>query len=475
MSARYFSWGVLCACAVVAVQPAKAFEIPDVLADPLYAYPPMLEQGISLPNDAQPLVCNSVAIRKEALSLADVVDIALCNNPQVQAAWAGIRIQAAALGEARAAYMPTLTGTTSRLNNRIHYPDATSNDSKSRGETVYAGLSWRLFDFGGRAANREAANKLLLAAMLSLDASLQKTLATSVSAYFDVVTSEGVMTARRDASRLATETLNATVRRQHKGAAAQSDTLQARAALAKAQLAEQRAIGDYQKALSVLIYTMNLPPSTAVSLAVASDETQTESTADLAQWLADTTAQHPAILAARAQFDAARAKVENVRGEGLPTIDFVGNYYRNGYPNQGLQSTKSDTTTWGITLSIPLFEGFARTYKIRGAEAQAEQSAAQLAETERQILADVVKAYADVSAFIANLNASAELLEAAKAAVASSEKRYEKGAADILELLAAQSALADARQERVRCLSEWRSARLRLMANAGTMSRLAVK
>lgn len=103
---------------------------------------------------------------------------------------------------------------------------------------------------------------------------------------------------------------------------------------------------------------------------------------------------------------------------------------------------------------MPLFEGLSRTYKIRGIEAQVEQRTAELQEVEQNILMEVVKAYADVTASQQNLQASDSLLLAARAALASAQPKFDKGAADILEMLHAQSALADADQERIRCLSE---------------------
>ena len=120
---------------------------------------------------------------------------------------------------------------------------------------------------------------------------------------------------------------------------------------------------------------------------------------------------------------------------------------------------------------MPLFEGFARIYKVRGAQAQSEQSEAQLQDIKSQILMEVVKAHADAQSSFENLQASHQLLSATEAVVQSSQKRYDKGAADILELLSAQNALVDAQQERVRCLSDWRSARLRLMSSAGVLGR----
>jgi outer membrane protein len=88
---------------------------------------------------------------------------------------------------------------------------------------------------------------------------------------------------------------------------------------------------------------------------------------------------------------------------------------------------------------------------------------------------EVVKAHADAESALQNLEASQTLLTAAQNALASSQRKFERGAADILEMLSTQSALADAQQERIRCLAEWHSSRLRLLATAGTLGRSAIR
>ncbi|AXW63709.1 histidine kinase (plasmid) [Ralstonia solanacearum] len=461
--------GSLC-CGLVSTQ-AWGRSLGGLVDDPLFARPPVLDIGAVLPSDAQPIPCPARGDLTAPLALGEAVDLGLCNNPQAKAAWAAIKIQAGAVGEARAAYLPTLTGSLSAMRTRNEFPERPEANSTSSGHTVYLGFNWRLFDFGARSANREAANLLLAAAISGHDAALQKVLASVVGAYFDALTQQAAMQARAEATRLARDTVEATERRERRGAAGQSDTLQARTAFAKAQLAEQRAMADFRKALSALAYALGLRPGTAFQLAELDDATDSQSVGELARWLDEAAARHPGIAAARAQWDAANARVAKTRAEGLPTLDFTANFYQNGYPNQGLQSTRNNVSTVGVTLTIPLFEGFSRTYKIRGAEAQAEQSEAQYEDTKNQILSDVIKVHADAVAAVDNLQASDVLIRSAQAAMVSSEKRYAKGAADVLELLSTQSALIDAMQERVRCLSEWRSARLRLMATAGVLGR----
>ena len=452
-----------------------AIEFPYMLQDPLLTRPNVLDLGATLPGDIASLACASRNLNsqrfKTPLALETAVDMALCHNPQVKAAWAVIKVQAGALGEARAAYVPTLNATVSKLHNNTRYTDGTLPDTSNSGKTKYANLTWRLFDFGTRSANLESANQLLTAALASHDAALQKVLTSVVGAYFDAMTTQATLKARAQAEELAMGTWQTTQRREARGVAAVSDTLQAAAALAKAQLALSRAKGDAQKTRSVLLYAMGLPLKTVLNLPDEHTATQDVRVQDLTQWLNDAQQKHPAIAAARAQLAASKAKVQSVRAEGMPTLDYTQNYYQNGYPNQGLSPTNSKVDTVGFTLNVPLFEGFARTYKVRGALAQIEQSEAQLQDAELQILMEVVKAHADAQSSFENLQASQKLWSASEAAVQSSQKRYEIGATDILELLSTQSALADAQQERVRCLSDWRSARLRLMSSAGVLGR----
>lgn len=469
------------ACALNAPVPVLAWHAQGLPSDPLDTRPPVLDIGAILPGDSEAVGCRASDASQIAqpLALADAVDWALCHNPRAQSSWAAIKMQAAALGEARAAYWPTLTASLSRLRNKTTYPDASLPGSTSDGRTSYVGAGWRLFDFGAREANREAAVQLLDAAIAGHDATLQRTLETTVGAYFDAITAEATLEAKNTARQLAQSSLLATQRREARGVSAQSDLLQAQSALSRAELESKRAEGDLRKAMALLTRAMalpaglpmTLPPSTEFQ-GPANERTASYDLRELEQWLAEAQARHPALASARAQWLAAKAKTEAVRAEGLPTVELNANFYQNGYPNQGLQAVRSNITTVGITLTVPLFEGFARTYKMRRAQAQVEQSEAEWRDTEQQVLTEVVKAHADASSSLDNLQASENLFDAARASAKSSERRYAAGAADILELLSTQRLLAEAEQERVRCQADWRSARLRLLATAGQLGRM---
>src|SRR5664279_2428188 len=65
-----------------------------------------------------------------ALGLADVADAALCNNPQTREAWANARIQAAQVGIARSAYLPSVNDSVS-ANLNVAHPESSSNNPYS--------------------------------------------------------------------------------------------------------------------------------------------------------------------------------------------------------------------------------------------------------------------------------------------------------------------------------------------------------
>jgi outer membrane protein len=414
--------------------------------------------------------CRFDGIQEGELSLARAVDLALCSNADIQSAAATVRLRAAQLGEARAEYWPTLTASTTELRENTQFPGTSMPSSTDSAVTLYGALSWRVLDFGGRNADSRAARGLLQVALGTRDATAQKVLGTVVEAYFDAITAKALLSSKAEDESLARDTVASAERRLQRGDGAQSDVLQAKTALARAALDSNRAKGSYDKALAVLAYSVGLPTGTVYTVPEEVVASTAENDKSLIAWLNDARRSHPAIAAARADVEAAHAQVVSARSAGRPTVDFQANYYANGFPQQGLATTRQRSSTVGIAITVPLFDGFLNRYKVREAQASVSLKEAALIDTERVTLTEIVKSYYDATAAAANLDVSQDLLDSASASLVSSKRRYESGAADILELLTTQSALADARQERVRSLADWRSARLRLLATSGVLT-----
>ena len=442
--------------------------------DPLFTMPDVIKEGKPLPGDTEAVTCPPLKDFSMPLLLGEAVNLGLCNNHRIKEAWAQIKVQAGVVGEARAAYLPALNGSAGYLYETIRYPGSAVPDSTVNNYFYYGTLTWRILDFGGRGANRQAANNLLAAALLNHDDTIQKTLADIIQAYFDALTTKASWKAKAENEEIARKTLDVAKRLEAHGATARSDTLQAATALAKASLEKNRAEGTYHKAISVLIYAIGIPSQTSVLLPDDLGEMTGQEVADLDALMKDVQKNHPAIQASRAKLEAAWHQVTVARSEGLPSVDFSANYYQNRRPGQSTTIAQSNAWTAVVTLNIPLFDGFSKFYKTQEAKAQVEQREAELHDVEHQTLMDLVKAHADATSALQNLQAADALLKAAIESLEVSKRRYEKGAADILEMLNTQSALADARMEYIRCQAAWNSARLRLLASAGTLNRAAV-
>ena len=431
------------------------------------------------------------------LTLPEAIQLALCHNPQVRTSWSQIAQQAAALGQARSAYMPQLTVGMSRQRDRLDYPDTPYPESTLFARSPNLGLTWRLLDFGARSARTEVARWQLQAALASQDASMVKALGDVLQTYFDAQTAQARWQAQQGIVPLVQRSLQAAQRKQEHGAGSSNDTLQALTALAQANLELSRSEGDYQKATANLTFTLGLPPSSIYQLdamdttedsqdvwepgqqpqAASSDHSRSRVNPSplpqqdhthhlmqktLADWMALVQQQHPAIVAARAQWMAAKAAVRAAQSDGLPTLDASYSYYRNGRPNQSLPGQASNEWLLGLTITIPLFDGFNTTYKVRGAQAVAEQKAVEYQGVQQQTLQDIVQSYADAQAAWNNLHAAEQLRRAAQEAADSTQRQYRKGAADVVQVNQSLTSLQQALQERARAQAEWLHAKLKL-------------
>lgn len=457
----------LCLVIILPVEFAYSRDTRDVIAAPFAD--PLFVDKTSLHSDHPLPPCPIIYDVQQPLSLAQAVGLALCNHPQIQNAWANVAIQASSLGEARAAYLPSITASLSRFQDKTEYPAANGNlGTQEKSNTISGSFSWRLFDFGGRNANQRSANALLRAALANHQATVQTTLASVISAYFDAQTARATWQNKQDNTALLEKICAIAQRRESKGAGSKIETMQATISLTRATLEKNHAKAAYQKSLAVLALNIGLPSTTALNLAEDIEDQDHSLRQDLDAWWVEVQQQHPTLLAARQQMIAAQEKVTVTESEGLPSLDFSANIYKNGRPNQSLTPNTQETLV-GITLNIPIFDGFARTYKIRGAQAQVEQKKAELLEAERQVLLEMVKTYADANAALENLDASKKFLESAQIAFYSTQQKFNQGAADMSAVLNMQAMLLDAEEERTRCLAEWHSTKLKLLAHAGLL------
>jgi len=112
----------------------------------------------SLAAELRPAAVCDTAVLSGPITLARAVERALCANPATRSAWLTARLRAAELGQAYSAYLPgvSISGSASRNGDRT-----LPNDRSAWQLGLDA--QYLLYDFGGRAAQRDAAEALLAA------------------------------------------------------------------------------------------------------------------------------------------------------------------------------------------------------------------------------------------------------------------------------------------------------------------------
>jgi outer membrane protein len=131
------------------------------------------------------------ALIKHPLNLFDVVNLALCNNPQTREVWASARVQAAQVGVNKAAYLPNLTLNAGLSRN---WP---ANGTAYNQRNIGLSLSYLLYDFGARSANLESAKQLLSAAGHSQDSLVQTIFLAAVQSYYQTQSSFAALSAAK--------------------------------------------------------------------------------------------------------------------------------------------------------------------------------------------------------------------------------------------------------------------------------------
>lgn len=431
-----------------AILPAQAFDWSDPLAS-------RAALGNSVP------ACHEGEL--EALSLASVVNRALCSNPQTRSSWAAAQTQAAQLGVARAAYLPTLSA---NLSTDRQYVGGTTAQQNNTGQSASASLSYLLYDFGSRDAKEDNARQVLNATLASFDATQQSVFLNAVTAYYQVQGSDASIAATRAAEDNAQQNLKAATARYAAGSATPLDKLQAQTAYSQALLNRIKAEGDARNQRATLANVMGLAPTFPFTLASMGaplvDKTFQQ---NVEQLITEAKKSRPDLAAAEAQVQAARANARAARADEKPTVSL----FATPSISRSIPGSSSHSTLLGVQVNIPIFNGFAPTYRTQAAEMTLLGKESDRDNIAQQVALEVVKAHNTLSTSTQTLLATQDLLKSATQAQAVANGRYSAGVGTFLDLLDAQSKLDDARNQEIQARLNWQIARFALAQALGQL------
>lgn len=415
--------------------------------------------------------CNGIDYRR-ALSLADVAEAALCNNPQTRETYANAKVQAAQLGIAKSAFLPVLNDNVTLSENVV------DPKSASRGRDYYnlsnsLAATYLLYDFGNRDATLENARQLLQAVSATQSAVVQNILLSVIKAYYQVQTDIALLEATREAENFNLESFKSAEAKYKAGVSTPADKLQAETAYAQAVLTRITAEGTLKTDYGTLANVMGLDANTPLKLIDTKNAPVNtgEIEYDINQLIEQARVRRPDLIASEAQVNAAKASVEASRAAAKPTVSInLSNSFLDG---SNLSS--NNTSTLGVTVSVPIFAGYAPTYRIRSAEATAEAREAQRDQLKLQISLDVWTAFQNLHTAHETIKSAATLVASAKESARVALGRYKAGVGNIIDTLNAQSALASANQQKIKADLSRDIARATLAQSIGQLDSVMIQ
>jgi outer membrane protein len=406
-----------------------------------------------------------------ALSLTEVVEAALCNNPQTREAYATARVQAAQVGVAKSAYLPTVNdNVSSNLNIALPEQSTRNNPYGNLSNSIVA--SYLLYDFGNRNANLENARQLLQAASATQSNVVQNILLNAIQAFYLVQANSAAVDATRESERASEESFKAAEAKYKAGVSTPADKLQAQTVFAQNTLTRITAEGALKTAYGTLANVMGLAANHTITLASGNTiQPQQEIDQDITTLIEQARTRRPDLIASEAQLKAAQANIEASRTATKPTISVA----LSNNVQDGSNTQFGSNTALGLSVAIPIFDGYGPSYKIRAAEANADVRTAQRDQLRLQISLDVWRAYQSLRTATESIKAANSLVSSAEQSSGVALGRYKAGVGNILDTLNAQSALASARQQQIQASLNWNIARATLAQSIGGLDNAMVQ
>lgn len=381
-----------------------------------------------------------------AVSLDECICEMLVSNPDLKAAQERLVVSREAIDQARAAWYPRLvaSGTYARTDNppqafmMILNQQAFSMDQDFNHPPdtdilrASMGIQYQVYDGGKRNLNVRQADLQVQLTRWAFEAAQNALIHEVTRAYYGVLQSRAFMQVNEESLVSLAESRRVVAERLTAGTVVKSDLLNVDVKIAEAQEDLIRSSNGWTLALSALNTAIGKRWVTAGQVVDSVENVQIRKPLDRE----DPIGRRPELAIARLVVQSRQLEVDRGRRDYLPTLSAQGSLDWDSDPGEDFARSY-----WvGVVAEWEAFDGFRRKHAVRGARAGlrvAEQEAAALT---NRLMYDWNDAYLQVQAASQRLQVTRAAQTTADEALRMTRERYQKGAADITELLAAQVA-----------------------------------
>jgi outer membrane protein len=188
---------------------------------------------------------------------------------------------------------------------------------------------------------------------------------------------------------------------------------------------------------------------------------------DIAAWVRAAEQDSFGVQAQQLSREIAGREVERARAGHLPTVDLVASHGNNARPS--VSTDRSEGTTIGLQLTVPLYQGGGISSQAREAAALKVKADSDLEDARRTAALAARQSYLGVTSGMAQVRALEAARVSSTSALEANKLGYEVGVRINIDVLNAQTQLADTLQQLSRARYDTLLAQLRLKAAAGSL------
>lgn len=388
------------------------------------------------------------------------------NNPQILAQRALLRATDEQVPQALANWRPTvtLTGTAGFERAGIAARGSSTQFSSFEPRAADLRITQPLYR-GGRteAQTRQAINTVQSTRAQTLGVETQ-VFQSVAQTYLDVVRDQTLVEVNRSNEQVLRRQLEATQDRFRVGEVTRTDVAQAESQLAQATAQRINAEGQLEVSRANYARAVGHPPGRLVQ---PRERPVLPATRDEALALAANN--NPNVISAMFTELAARDNIDLVRGQLLPTINLVGDLSRSFAPSVALQTTRQDTASAVLQLTMPLYEGGAIWSQTRAAEQTVGQRRGQLDDARRLAVQQATQAWETLQSARAAITSFGAAVRAAQIALEGIQQEALVGSRTVLDVLISEQQLFTTQSQLVGAQHDAALAEFNLAAATGRL------
>lgn len=413
------------------------------------------------------LLLSTLAWPAAGADLLGVYRDALVSDPAYRAARAQYTAGLERLPQARAGYLPLVSGSAAAYRNNLDRND--SPDINFSNQTYSLTLTQPLFRWQNWVAISQA-EKVLLQVEATFASASQDLILRVAQAYFDVLLARDNEALSEAQKKAISEQLAQARRNFEVGTATIVDTLEAQARFDQASAKEIADKNDLEVKTRALQQLIGKPAGALTPLKEPLPLAQPEP-ANIEAWVSSAGEGNFSVAVARAAFEIARQEVDRVRAGHYPTVDLAATYTHNRNPNlsSGIGTLAQSTTSAGVVVSVPLYAGGLTQSRVREALALRDRAQEDLENAQRTVAQAVRQQYLNVTSGIAQVRALEQALASTQSQLESTILGRDVGVRTSVDVLNAQQQVFQTRRDLQAARYAYLVNTLRLKAAAGSL------